>query len=144
MQLTAELGLSDWVVFHGGKEHEDVLKIMADSHILLAPSVTAGDGDKEGLPVCIMEAMAMGVPVISTLHSGIPELVVEQETGLLVPERNVTLLAKRIGWLIDNPEEWETLVGGARLAVEQEHDQHKLADQLEEMLLGLAGGRYDA
>ena len=73
---------------------------MADSDILLAPSVTSKDGDQEGIPVVLMEAFANGLPVISTYHSGIPELVQDGISGFLVPERDVDALKEKINQLI--------------------------------------------
>ncbi|MBL1603589.1 glycosyltransferase, partial [Klebsiella pneumoniae] len=60
----------------------------------LLPSVTASNGDMEGIPVALMEAMASGLPVISTYHSGIPELIDDHKNGYLCPERNSEAIAK--------------------------------------------------
>jgi len=70
-----ELGLTDTIRFLGPMQHEDVLTAVTASDIFLLPSVTAQDGDMEGIPVALMEAMVRNVPVVSTHHSGIPELV---------------------------------------------------------------------
>ena len=67
-------GLQDVIKLHGWMSKSDVIKMLDNSHILLAPSVTASNGDQEGIPVAMMEAMAMGLPLISSYHSGIPEL----------------------------------------------------------------------
>jgi colanic acid/amylovoran biosynthesis glycosyltransferase len=88
--------LSDRVVFYGARDHEFVLSLMASCDCLVAPSVTARDGDAEGIPVTLMEAMAIGIPVISTFHSGIPELVTHMKEGRLVGERDATALADAI------------------------------------------------
>jgi colanic acid/amylovoran biosynthesis glycosyltransferase len=73
----------------GAQKQHRVIEILESSHIFMLPSVTAANGDQEGLPVALMEAMAMGLPVLSTLHSGIPELVEDGLSGLLVPEKDV-------------------------------------------------------
>lgn len=65
---------------------------MLESDILILPSVTTKRGDQEGIPVTLMKALARGLPVISTWHGGIPELIKEGESGFLVPERDVDAL----------------------------------------------------
>ena len=69
------------------------MELLDNADILLAPSVTAEDGDQEGTPTVLMEALAQGLPVLSTRHSGIPELVQDGESGFLVPERDVDAMA---------------------------------------------------
>ena len=79
-----EKGLAEKVSFRGNLPIEEVRQLMADSDILLHPSLTPEDGDREGIPNAVMEGQATGLPVVSTRHGGIPELVVDGETGLLV------------------------------------------------------------
>jgi len=137
-QLASDLNLSDKVVFHGWQDRDETVTILAKSHILLAPRITATDGDQEGIPVSIMEAMATGVPVISTLHSGIPELVRDGVNGFLVPELDAILLAKKLLWLVENPSTWEAFGRAGRKAIEKNHDQVMLLDQLLTTLNALA------
>ena len=94
--LTDELRLRDVVVFLGWCEQRAVIEQMYGNDILVAPSVTDRIGDQEGIPVTLMEAMATGMPVISTRHSGIPELVRDGETGILVDEADVDGLTDAI------------------------------------------------
>ncbi len=110
----ADGGLGDIVTLHGSKPHDFVLGRMTNSDCLVLPSVTATDGDQEGIPVTLMEAMATGLPVVSTYHSGIPELVSDNETGLLVPERDATALAEAIERLMDDPDLGQRLAVNAR------------------------------
>lgn len=70
--------------------------MLDDADVFLLPSVTGADGDMEGIPVALMEAMAVGIPVVSTLHSGIPELVEADKSGWLVPENDARALAQRL------------------------------------------------
>jgi colanic acid/amylovoran biosynthesis glycosyltransferase len=102
--------------------HQEIVAMMEASHILLAPSVTAEDGDEEGIPNVVKEAMAVGLPVVSTLHAGIPELVTDGESGFLVAERSVNDLAERIIYLCDHPEIWPQMSRAARRKVETEFD----------------------
>jgi colanic acid/amylovoran biosynthesis glycosyltransferase len=124
------LGLRDAITFHGAVSHEKALEMMGSADIFVLPSVTAADGDKEGIPVVLMEAMAMGLPVISTRHSGIPELVDDLENGLLVNERDVGGLAWAIVGLAERPESWPTLGHAAQAKVGREYDRRKLGVEL--------------
>lgn len=124
------LGISTHVRLLGWKSHREILAILEASHILVAPSVTAGDGDEEGIPNVIKEAMAVGLPVVSTVHAGIPELVVDGESGFLVPECSVDDLAERITYLCDHPEIWPQMSRAARRKVETEFDIGKLSEDL--------------
>jgi colanic acid/amylovoran biosynthesis glycosyltransferase len=114
------LDLEPVFVFHGPQPHEVVLSMMQQADVFVAPSVTGSDGDQEGIPVVLMEAMASGIPVISTRHSGIPELVVDGQSGLLVGERDDGALADAISKILLNPALGEELAGAARSRV-QDH-----------------------
>lgn len=128
--LATKLGIQHAVRFLGGVSSTRVRDLMAKSHVLLAPSVTARDGNKEGLPVVLMESMASGLPVVSTHHSGIPELVEDGVTGLLVAERDVTALALQVCLLLDDEALYKRLAVAARERVEREHDVDRLNDRL--------------
>jgi colanic acid/amylovoran biosynthesis glycosyltransferase len=84
--------------------HTQVKEEMANADIFILPSHTSKRGDKEGTPMVLMEAQAMGLPVISTFHAGIPEVVIDGETGFLVKEKDVDALADRLAYLLDHPE----------------------------------------
>jgi len=88
----------------GWQDQQEISALMGQTDILLAPSVTSKDGDQEGIPVVLMEAMARGMPVISTFHSGIPELVIDGKTGLLVNEHDADALSEKLEYLITHPE----------------------------------------
>jgi glycosyltransferase involved in cell wall biosynthesis len=98
------LNLQQSVSLPGIVTPPQVQAAMRRSRIFLQHSVTANDGDIEGLPVAILEAMAAGLPVVSTLHSGIPEAVVDGDTGFLVPEFDVEGMAAKIVMLLNNPK----------------------------------------
>jgi len=100
----ARAGLGEKLLFLGRQPHARVLDLMRGADCLALPSVTAADGDEEGIPVTLMEAMAAGLPVVSTDHAGIPELVTDGLTGLLVPERDVSGLAAALERLITEPD----------------------------------------
>jgi colanic acid/amylovoran biosynthesis glycosyltransferase len=131
--LIESLGLAEKVHLLGWKTQSEVADILSQAHILLAPSVTASSGDQEGTPVALMEAMAMGLPVISTYHSGIPEMIRDGKTGYLVLERDADALAGRIIDLARHPELWEPLSRAARQTAEREFDTNRLNDRLVEI-----------
>jgi len=129
-RLVDELNLRRLVRFEGWMPQQRVVKTLAQSHLLLAPSVTAGDGDQEGTPMVIMEAAATGMPVISTLHSGIPEIVRDGVSGYLVPERDVEALADRLAALLEHPQRWENMGRAGRRIVEERFNIDTLNDEL--------------
>lgn len=129
-QLIDQLDINDAVKLVGWKQQQEVIKIIEESDILLAPSVTSQNGDQEGIPVTLMETMAMGLPIISTQHSGIPELIESGKSGFLVPERDVDALAQKLNYLIENPEVWSEMGLEGRNFVEQNYDINKLNDKL--------------
>jgi len=131
--LINELGLAHTVKLLGWKDHSEVINLLNCSHILLAPSTTSKDGDQEGIPVAIMEAMAIGIPVVTTKHSGIPELVQDGVSGFLVPERDVNALVEKVSNLIMHPEIWSEMGRAGRTFVEKHYDIDKLNDRLVEI-----------
>lgn len=131
--LISELGLEKEVQILGWKNHDDIIQLFLNADILLAPSVTSKDGDQEGIPNVIKEAMALGLPVVSTYHSGIPELVEDNVTGYLVPERDANALADKIAYLCDNTNIWPELGVAGRKRVEAGFDSDNLNDLLEKI-----------
>ena len=130
VELTRARGLSEIVTFHGARTHGEVAALLESAHVLLAPSITAADGDKEGLPVVLLEAMARGLPVVSSYHSGIPELVRNGQTGWLIPEGDRTALADTLVDVARHPERWAEIGRSARRAVETRHDIRQLTRDL--------------
>ncbi len=125
-----DLGLGERVILHGSRTHEEVLALLKGAHAMLVPSVTAADGDQEGIPVVVLEAMAAGVPVVATRHTGIPEAVRDGETGLLAKERDVEGLAAHLAAIAGQPERATRLAAAARARVETEFDVNVLNDRL--------------
>lgn len=99
------LNLSERVTLHGSQPNEVVLRLMQSADLFIQHSMTDPEtGDEEGLPVAILEAMAQGLPVVSTRHAGIPEAVTEGLTGYLVEEGDSKGMAERIVTLASDPE----------------------------------------
>jgi len=111
----------DTFIFYGAKQKSFVWKMMTECDLLVAPSHVADDSDTEGLPVVLMEAMAAGIPIISTFHSGIPELVTADETGLLIDEGDERKLRDAIEFAIRNPDRMHAMAAKARRYVSIYH-----------------------
>ena len=129
-QLIDELKVGHIVHLLGWKNEQEIIEILQRSHLFIAPSVTAADGNQDAPINVLKEAMAMGLPVISTAHGGIPELVEEGVSGFLVPERDADALSQKLGYLLDHPETWAEMGRAGRNYVEQHYDLHKLNDRL--------------
>ena len=125
-----QLQLKDRIKLLGWKKQKQVQAIIALGDILLAPSVTSRAGNCEGIPVCLMEAMARAIPVVSTYHSGIPELVEDEVTGYLVPEKQVTALVEKLEYLIGNPSLRLQMGRAGRDKVLNEYNIELLCDRL--------------
>jgi colanic acid/amylovoran biosynthesis glycosyltransferase len=128
--LTRSLGITNAVRFAGWETRPEVVKALSEADILLAPSVTSESGDQEGTPVVIMEALACGVPVVSTRHAGIPEVLDDGVSGLLVPERQPEALALALQRLVRDPELRGSMGARGRAAMRDRHDIRKLNESL--------------
>lgn len=104
-QLAGELGIGEALNFLGFLANDDLLARLPNYHAFLHPSRTTASGDREGIPNSLLEAMAVGLPVVSTRHSGIPEVIVDGENGCLIPTAEPDLLANAIAALVDRPPE---------------------------------------
>ncbi|MEH7380629.1 glycosyltransferase [Bacillus sp. JJ1533] len=129
--------LHDRVELLGKRSHPEVKKHLMDCDLFCIASHTGSDGDLEGIPNVIMEAMALGRVVVSTEHAGIPELVIHGETGYLVPEKDVVALSDMLIHAIEHQSEWSQLAENGRRKVEQEHDIHKQIQKLEQLFTNL-------
>ncbi|MBI4468904.1 MAG: glycosyltransferase [Acidobacteria bacterium] len=98
-RLIGRLGLERIVLLLGARPHHEVIPLLAEADLFVLPSVVAPDGQMEGIPVALMEAMASGLPVVATRLSGIPELVDDGVSGVLVPPGNERALADAISFL---------------------------------------------
>jgi len=131
--LAQILGVTRHVSFLGWQSREELFRLMKRSLIFVLPSVTAKDGDCEGLPTVILEAMARGMPVIGTYHAGIPEAVIEGETGFLVSERDYKELAERIEVLLADPYLAQKMGERGKELVEEKFNLFKQIKRLEEI-----------
>jgi glycosyltransferase involved in cell wall biosynthesis len=124
--------------FLGPQDPPEVARHLSAARMLAAPSRTAADGDSEGLPTTILEAAALGIPAVSTRHSGIPEAVVDGRTGLLGPERDPSALAADISRLLADDDLRRRLGAEARIHVETHFDLRKQSARLEDLYAEVA------
>jgi glycosyltransferase involved in cell wall biosynthesis len=122
--------LGDYVSLLGVVFQEDLKDRMAQADICVLPCVIAHDDDMDGIPNTLMEAMAMEIPVISTNISGIPELIDDHQSGLLVPAQDEQALAEAIATLFDQPELADRLGKAGREKVVAEFEIEKNARQV--------------
>ncbi|WP_373003057.1 glycosyltransferase [Hyphomonas sp.] len=116
--LASELGLADQVTFHGARTHSEIADFIRISDIFLAPSMTSSSGGQDAPVNTLKEAMAIGRPVVGTYHGGIPELVIEGETGALAAEGDSASLCAAIDRLITTRASWPDMVQRGREKVE--------------------------
>lgn len=128
--IVNELGVSDSVHFLGWQSQSEVAELMQNSHIFILPSVTAKNGDKEGTPTVLLEAQSRGLPVVSTYHAGIPEIVEDGVSGILVSERNSDALYGALKCLASNPGRWAAMGRAGRENVSQTHSIEAASDRL--------------
>ncbi len=103
------LGATEVIRFLGWRDQGEVFGLLNETDVLIAPSGTAADGDREGIPNVTKEAMAAGIPILGTKHAGILELVDDGVSGFLVDERDVDALSERLLYLCAHPEVWPVM-----------------------------------
>lgn len=129
-RFVARHGLERHIFIRGRRDKAYVQAALRQADVFSLPSVTATDGDQEGIPVSLMEAMASGVPCLSTVHSGIPELIQDGQSGWLVPERDVDALAEKLARIQRGEYDLPAIARSARATVEDRFNQSRLHDQL--------------
>lgn len=132
--IAKQLGIYESVYFKGIVPHEKVQAYMKTALAFVQHSVRAEDGDMEGTPVAILEAMAAGLPIISTRHAGIMDVVLEGETGLLCDEHDVAHMAKNMCTLLANPSKAFTMGQAGRKRVQKHYTQERHLKKLREIL----------
>ncbi len=125
-----EAGLEDRVCFHGQRVRAEIIEMLQQADVFVAPSVPSSDGRREGIPVVLMEAMASGVPVVASRLSGIPELVHDGECGLLVPPGDSEAIADAIERLAADPALRRRLGEAGRARVLEDFDLMTNASRL--------------
>lgn len=129
-----QLGLGESLRFTGLLPHARVAEELSRAHVFVLPSRTARNGDMEGIPVALMEAMAQGLPVLATRHSGTPELVEHDVSGLLCDEGDRAALASNMSAIARAPERWPAMGGAGAARVRAEFDLKLWNDRLAQRL----------
>jgi colanic acid/amylovoran biosynthesis glycosyltransferase len=130
-RLASELGVGKRVILPGFLGQEELWELYREAHLFLHPSETGVDGDREGVPNAMLEAMATGLPVVATRHGGIPEAVTDGVSALLVDERDWEGLAARTMGLLESPEAYERMSIAARVEVAKKFGLGKQLGRLE-------------
>ncbi len=126
-----ELNLANSVAFPGFLSVPDLAGLYASAHVFIHPSRLTEDQNQEGIPNSMIEAMATGLPVVATLHGGIPEAVANGVTGLLTPENDWQALASSLDRLTSRPEDWVTMSKAAAAAARENFDSAVQVAKLE-------------
>jgi glycosyltransferase involved in cell wall biosynthesis len=124
------MGLDDRVSFLGALPHDELCRIYQRACVFALPCVVAANGDRDGIPNVLLEAMASGVPVVSTPVSGIPEVINSEAEGLLVPPSSPARLADAVDRLLNSPELRERLALAARAKIETSFSIERNSAQL--------------
>lgn len=128
--LVEHLDLTEAVTFVGARTHQEVAQEYRRTDVFVQASVVLADGDRDGIPNALLEAMASGLPVVASEVSGIPEAVEDGVSGLLVPPGDAASLAAALARVGDDPHLGRSLGAGARRAVEERFDRYRCARRL--------------
>ena len=128
--LVRELRLEGTVELAGPQPRERLLELYRRASVFVAPCVVGADGNRDGLPTVLPEAMALGVPVVSTDVTGIPELVEDGTTGIVVPQHDPSALADAVARLLEDRTTASAFAAAARARVERDFDLHENVAQL--------------
>lgn len=128
-QITA-LGVEDVVRLEGSLPQQEVKHRLRQAAVFAAPCVVGDDGNRDGLPTVLLESMALGTPCVSTDVTGIPEVILDERTGLMVEQRNPTSLANALNTLLQQPQRRVTLSKQARLLIEGQFNIHNNAKKI--------------
>ncbi|KIT16852.1 glycosyltransferase family 4 protein [Jannaschia aquimarina] len=139
----AASGLEDIVTLAGPMAQSDVIAAMRGAAVLACPCVVGRDGNRDGLPTVVLEAMALGLPVVSSDVTGLPEIVRDGQTGLCVPEGDPLALADALGRMVGNDDLRMSVSSAARRLIEAEFDIDRNAARLREVFLGAAAPRLE-
>jgi glycosyltransferase involved in cell wall biosynthesis len=129
-KLVQQYQIEKDVLFTGAQPPAEVVKFMQQANVFVQHSVTAANGDMEGTPNTVLEAAACGLPVVSTKHGGIKEAVINEKTGYLVDEHDVTSMRDYMLKLIRQPELAEQMGRAGRRHMEENYDLEKQANKL--------------
>lgn len=134
-----QLGIADKISFVGFVSQEELRELFHRAHIFLHPSETGADGNQEGVPNSMLEAMASGLPVFATTHGGIPEAIDHGRSGILVAERDADALAAGLLRAAEQPEYLSAIAAAGASAVREKFEQRVQVQQLEDLYFEAMG-----
>jgi len=133
--LIEQRSLSSSVTILDQQPHEKIIALMQQSHLFVLPCLVQSNRSRDGIPNVFIESLALELPVLSTNISGIPEVVQNKQTGLLVSPNDSVSLAERIRWCQNHHRELKLYGKNGRKLVSQQFDIRKNMDTLEEIFL---------
>jgi glycosyltransferase involved in cell wall biosynthesis len=139
-RLEAQIGrlqLADRVTLSGAVPHAQVMRLLTRAAVFVMPSIRARDGEMDGIPNVVLEALSVGTPVVATRLSAIPEVILDSETGRLVPPDDADALSRAIAEVLSNPETSQEMARRGRRLVRQRFD---LAANVQRLISRLTGG----
>ncbi|MBL9155213.1 MAG: glycosyltransferase [Verrucomicrobiales bacterium] len=139
-RLANDLDINRFVTFAGFVEQGRVRSEYGWAHAFLHPSRTAGDGNREGVPNAILEAMATGLPILSTSHGGIPEAVEDGVEGFLADENDWEAFAVAMHDLAASEKTWKSMAAAARAKIEAKFERSQQVAELEGVYRRLIAG----
>jgi glycosyltransferase involved in cell wall biosynthesis len=126
--------LEKHVFFLGAKSQDEYLPLLQSAHVFIQHSIITAAGDSEGTPVAILEAASCVLPTVSTRHAGIPDAVIEGESGILTDEHDINAMAEACIFLAQNPSEVEKMGIAAHKHVSEKYDVVKLSQKIKSIL----------
>jgi glycosyltransferase involved in cell wall biosynthesis len=135
--MVKQLNMDQYVIFHGKQSPEYIINELKKARLFMQHSVVAENGDSEGTPNTILEASAMGLPIVSTKHAGIKEAVVDGVTGYLVDEHDWENMANRAIELLKDLNLCQKMGNAARLHIENHYDIVNQSKKLENLIHGI-------
>ncbi|MBU1139944.1 MAG: glycosyltransferase [Proteobacteria bacterium] len=143
LQLITDLGLDDCCRWLGTRTHTEVLKQFAESDLFVLACEIAANGDRDGIPNVLVESLAMGVPALSTTVSAIPEILINQKTGVTVPSGDPHIMAENIEKILLNNELRRKVIQGGSHHTRQHFNNRSLVSQLGAIFAKQLAGREE-
>jgi colanic acid/amylovoran biosynthesis glycosyltransferase len=135
------LGVESRVHFAGAVTHSEVARLLAQTHIFLAPSLTARDGDSDASINTLKEAMSAGVPFVASDHGGIPELVGGVDAGVLATEGDASAITAGVEALLARHDEWPQMADRGRARIESRYSIKSITTQLTGVYQAIINGQ---
>lgn len=143
-RLIQDLEMEDWIELPGWQDQTRVRAYLEEATVFALPCIVAANGDRDGIPAVLMEAMAMAKPCVSTAVSGIPELIEDGCSGLLVPEKDEIALAGALSHLLDDPQLAGRLGQAGWEKVRRAFNLDRVTDQLLCLFASELAGKADS